>query len=404
MAKNKVSLYEKKIEALLTRGVDEAIEEEHLRKRLLKGCKLRVKFGIDPTGSELHLGHVVPLRKLRQFQKLGHQIIFLIGDYTAKVGDPSGRSETRKILTDKEIKENMKDYSRQAGKILDMGKVEVRYNSEWFDNKGAMFLFELTSKFTLARVIERDDFKKRIKDDIDVSVLEILYPLMQGYDSVALEADVEIGGTDQKFNLLMGRRVQRKYGQKEQDIVTVPLIEGTDGVRKMSKSFGNYIGVTEKPKEIYGKTMSIPDSLIWKYYKLLTDVRLDRINKMKKDVKAGDVNPRDVKAELASEVVTLFYNKKEAEKAGKEFDKMFRDKEVPEDVDEVKMPSVKCKILDIIVKAKLVASKSEGRRMVEQGGVKIDGKKVSDWDREVKIKDGMVVQVGKRRFARIKIK
>jgi len=251
-----------RIEELLSRGVDEVIDKEHLRKRLLCGRRLRVKFGIDPTGSDLHLGHVVPLRKFRHFQNLGHQVIFLIGDFTAMIGDPSGRSEARKMLTEKDIKENMKDYIRQAGKILDFKKIEVRYNSEWYNKKGAMFLFELTSAVTVARAMERDDFQKRMKDDVDVSVLELIYPLMQGYDSVALEADVELGGRDQKFNLLMGRRVQRRYGAPEQDIMTVPLLEGTDGVRKMSKTYGNYIGINENAREIYGKTMSIPDSLM----------------------------------------------------------------------------------------------------------------------------------------------
>ena len=406
-----------KIEELLTRGVDEAIEEEHLRKALLSGKQLRIKFGIDPTASDLHLGHVVVLRKLKQFQDLGHQVIFLIGDFTAMIGDPSGRSETRKMLTEKEIKENMKDYIRQAGKILDFGKIEVRYNNEWYKKKGAMFLFELTSSVTIARAMERDDFKKRMKDDIDVSVLELIYPLMQGYDSVELKADVELGGRDQKFNLLMGRRVQRRYNVPEQDIMTVPLLEGMDGVKKMSKTYGNYIGLDEKPSEVYGKVMSVPDELMWKYYNLLSDVPLVEIKKMKEDIRFNELNPRDVKAKLAKEIVEMLHNEKEADRAGKEFDKVFKNKERPTEIQEVQVtsnnpPALSAgrqggeagkQVTNLLVELGLVLSKTEARRMVEQGGVKIDDKKIDDWKKEIKISNGMVVSVGKRRFARVRV-
>jgi len=381
-----------KIEEVLTRGVDEVINRQHLEKRLKSAEKLRIKFGIDPTGSELHLGHSVPFRKLRQFQDLGHKIIFLIGDYTATIGDPSGRFEARKPLAEKQIKDNMKDYISQAGKILNIKKVEIRYNSEWYKKKNALFLFDLTSRFTIARVMERDDFKKRIKEDVDISVLEILYPLMQGYDSVELKADVEIGGRDQKFNLLMGRKVQKRYGQPKQDIVMVPLLEGTDGVRKMSKSYNNYIGLTEFSGKMYGKIMSIPDSLISNYFKLLTDISLPKKSK---------INPRDAKARLAREIVAMYHSKKEAEKAEKEFNKVFKEKGLPTKIPGVKINRKKINILDLLVKAKLVSSKAEAKRLILQKGVKINSKIQEDWKAIIETKKDLVIQVGKRRFAKI---
>lgn len=389
------------IQELLTRGVDEIIERPHLEERLQSGEKLRVKFGIDPTSPYLHLGHSVPLRKLRQFQEMGHQVILLIGDYTAKIGDPSGRSEMRPMLTDADIKKNMKTYAKQASLILDMKRVEVRHNSEWYDKKGAAFLFELTSKFTVARILERDDFKKRIKEDVDVSMLEILYPLLQGYDSVALEADVEIGGTDQKFNLLMGRKVQKRYGMKEQDIMTVPLLEGLDGVQKMSKSLGNFVGLTEEADSMYGKIMSVPDALIVKYCTLLTHIPLDDIEKMKPDIRSGRLNPRDAKMRLAREIVTLYHSAKDASAAEENFVRMFQKHEAPEQVPECKVKSVKCKIADLLVETKLAASKSEARRLVEQKGVKVDERVVEDPDAVIEIsKKGVLIQKGKRHFVR----
>lgn len=389
------------IQEFLTRGVDEIIERPHLEERLQSGEKLRVKFGIDPTSPYLHLGHSVPLRKLRQFQELGHQVILLIGDYTAKIGDPSGRSETRPMLTDADIKKNMKTYAKQASLILDMKRVEVRHNGEWYDKKGAAFLFELTSKFTVARILERDDFKKRIKEDVDISMLEILYPLLQGYDSVALEADVEIGGTDQKFNLLMGRKVQKRYGMKEQDIITVPLLEGLDGVQKMSKSLGNFVGLTEEEDSMYGKIMSVPDALIVKYCTLLTHVPLDDIEKMKPDLRNGRLNPRDAKMRLAREIVALYHSEKSARAAEENFVRMFQKHEVPREVAGVRFQEPAVSILDVLVRTKLASSKSEARRLVGQKGVKVDGRVVEDPDEVIEIpKDGVLIQKGKRHFVR----
>jgi len=390
-----------KIEQLLNRGVDEVINKKHLEKRLKSGEKLRVKFGIDPTAPELHLGHSIPLRKLKQFQDLGHKVIFLIGDFTAKIGDPSGRMERRKPLSEKQIKNNMKDYVKQTSKVLDIKKVEIRYNSEWYKKKKADFLMDLTSRFTYARVIERDDFKRRIKEDIDVSMLELIYPLLQGYDSVELEADVEIGGRDQKFNLLMGRKVQKKYGQPQQDIVTVPLLEGTDGIRKMSKSYRNYIGLIEPPEKMYGKIMSIPDSIIWKYFNLLTDISLKKIEDMREKVNMRLLSSKDLKARLAKEVVSFYHSKKAAQEAGKEFKRIFKEKKLPTKIPEIRIKGKKINILDLLIKTKLVSSKSEAKRLILQKGVKIDGKVQKDWKVIIEIKKGTIIQVGKRKFARI---
>jgi tyrosyl-tRNA synthetase len=395
---------EAKIEEILTRGTDEAIELEHLKKRLLGGESLRVKFGIDPTSPDLHLGHTVPLKKLKQFQDLGHQVILLIGDYTAKIGDPSGRSETRKILTDEEIAENMKDYQEQASKILNMQKVEVRYNGEWYKNKGAAFLFELTSKITVARAIERDDFKKRLREDVDVSVLEVIYPLMQGYDSVELDADVEIGGTDQKFNLLMGRKIQRRYGKKEQDVITVPLLEGIDGVNKMSKSLGNYIGITEEESSMFSKVMSIPDALIIKYFRLLTDTPEEVIRKIQDDMRTAVLNPRDAKLCLAHDIVKIYHGEEKALAAQKYFVNTFSKKETPEKVLEILVESENIKLTEFLVQSRQAKSLSDARRKIEQGGVEVDGKKIIDWqlvlDKEY---DGKVFKIGKFGFVKARL-
>lgn len=378
-----------KITQLLSCGVEEAIEKDHLEKLLRAGEKLRVKFGIDPTASDLHLGHTVPLRKLRQFQDLGHYIILIIGDSTAVIGDPSGRSEARKMLTKGEIKQNMKNYQKQAGKILDMKKVEVRHNSEWYDKLGFEFLFDLTSKFTVARIIERDDFKKRMKDDIDVSMLEIIYPLLQGYDSVEVKADVEIGGTDQKFNLLTGRKVQRRYGKREQDIITVPLLEGLDGEKKMSKSLGNYIGIAESADSQYGKIMSIPDKLLPQYFELLTDLRFDEKE-----------NPRDAKMRLAYEIAKIYHNEKEAEKAQENFVKLFQKKEIPEDILEIKAKKEE-NLGELLVKKNIISSKNEFRRLVKSRAVDIDGEAISDIN--YLIKKTIIVKIGKKKFIKIKM-
>lgn len=391
----------KKIEILLAQGIEEIIEQKSLEKKLKSGRVLRVKFGIDPTTPDLHLGHYIVLKKLKEFQDLGHTVIFLIGDYTGRIGDPSGRSEIRQMLSKEELEKNERDYIKQASKVLNIKKVEVRHNSEWYNKKGTEFLVELSSKFTVARLMERDDFKKRMENNLDISALELLYPLLQGYDSVELKADVEIGGTDQKFNLLTGRKVQKRHNQPEQDIITVPLLEGTDGRKKMSKSYNNYIAFKDSPKEMFGKIMSLPDALIWKYYKLITDIPIAKIEQMKKNVQLHTVNPRDLKANLAKKIVKIFYNAKETDNAEAEFNKQFREKKVPEDIKEKRLDVRSGRLDELLVKVGLVPSKSEARRMIEQGAVKINQKKITS-NKEIRIKSGMVLQVGKRKFIRIK--
>lgn len=392
------------IKELLTRGVDEVIVKKHLEKRLKAGEKLRIKFGIDPTSPDIHLGHTVPLRKLKQFQDLDHKIVLIIGDFTATIGDPSARTEARRPLTREKVKEYMSTYLDQIAKILDMRKTEIHYNSEWYDKKGALFLYELASKVTVQRILERDDFQNRLKQDRDISVLETLYPLLQGYDSVEIKADLEIGGTDQKFNMLMGRRIQKRYGLPKQDIMTLWILEGIDGVHKMSKSLGNYIGITEPPSQMYGKIMSIPDDLIVKYFRLLTDVPDKELDKMKKDLRrpqAVGVNPRDLKARLAREIVTIYHSKKAALRAEKEFERVFKERGKPSKIKSYKLEVKSWKLPDLLLKLKLVTSKSEARRLIIQGGVKIDDKIIKDWQQKISLKDGTIVQVGRRKFAKI---
>ncbi|MEK7575775.1 MAG: tyrosine--tRNA ligase [Patescibacteria group bacterium] len=389
---------EDKIEQLLTKGVAEVIEKKHLEKRLMAGEKLRVKFGVDPTASDLHLGHTVALRKLKQFQDSDHQVIFLIGDFTAAIGDPSGRSEARKPLSKEKIKENMKTYQKQAGKILDMKKLEVRHNSEWYDKLGAEFIFEITSKFTVARIMERDDFKRRIKEDIDISMLEIIYPLLQGYDSVELEADVEIGGTDQKFNLLTGRKVQRRYGKLEQDIITVPLLEGTDGIRKMSKTFSNIIGINENLNDMFNKIMSIPDSIMMKYFTLLTDVSKEELKAIKEKMKLLSLNPRDAKMRLAYEIVKNYHGEKETDKAQENFIKIFQKKEIPDNISEIKTKKGK-ELLDIFIENKIISSKSEFRRLMKEGAIDVDGKNIKN--AHYVIEKEVIIKIGKKKFVKI---
>lgn len=393
----KVLTDEKTINELLTRGVSEAIEKESLKKKLESGKKLRIKFGIDPTGSQLHIGHAVPLQKLRQFQKAGHQVILLIGDYTAMIGDPSGRNETRPPLTPEQVKKNMETYVQQASKVIDINNIELRHNSEWFGKPDSARLFmELSSKITVARVLERDDFQKRLAEGNDIAMQEIMYPLLQGYDSVALRADVELGGTDQKFNLLMGRKLQKKYDQAEQDIITVPILEGLDGEKKMSKTYGNFIGLTDKPEEMFGKIMSIPDTLILKYFELATDVTMAEIEKYKEEMKNG-ANPRDYKIKLGQSLVKMYYNEEEAKKAQEYFINTFAKKEIPTDIPEI-TPS-KYDIITVLVESKICKSTSEARQNITQGGVKVNEEKVMDIKTEVK--KGDIVQKGSRFFVKI---
>jgi tyrosyl-tRNA synthetase len=372
------------IESLLTRGVEEVIVKEHLEERIKKGDKLRVKFGIDPTAPDLHLGHTVPLRKLRQFQDAGHKAVLIIGDFTAMIGDPSGRSEERKSLTKKEVKQNLKKYLKQAGKVLNLRKAEVHYNSKWLGKKVPLIM-EIARAGTINQVEQRAEFKKRLEEGGSVTLLEALYPLLQGYDSVEVKADLEIGGTDQKFNLLMGRQAQKHFGMAEQDIMTLPLLEGTDGVKKMSKSAGNYIALDAEPDDMFGKIMRIPDNLIDKYYTLLTS--LERTTS----------DPREAKLELAKIIVGMYHGEKVGAKARENFIKVFSEKQKPTDMPH--HPHFAGKpILDAVSTANITSSRSEARRLIEQGAVRINDKKVTD-PNEV-LPSGAVVQVGPRHFFR----
>jgi len=359
---------------------------------------LRIKLGLDPTAPDIHLGHTVVLNKLRQLQDLGHTVIFLIGDFTSMIGDPSGRNATRPPLTKEEIAVNAETYYKQASLVLDPAKTEVRYNSEWCDPLGARGMIQLAAKYTVARMLERDDFTKRYKGGIPISVHEFLYPLMQGYDSVALKSDLELGGTDQKFNLLVGRELQKEYGQEAQCILTMPLLVGTDGVDKMSKSKNNYIGISEAPNEMFGKLMSISDELMWSYFTLLSFKPLADIAKMKEEVLAGR-NPRDFKVALGQEIVARFHNASAAEKSLEDFNHRAKGG-VPDDIPEVMLTGAPLGIGQLLKQANLVPSTSEAMRNLDQGGVKIDGTTVSD--KSLKVDAGtFVVQVGKRRFAKI---
>ncbi len=387
-----------KIDELFGRGVAGVVVKKHLHDRIQSGHKLRVKLGVDPTAAKLHLGHTVVLRKLKQFQNLGHIVIFLVGDFTARIGDPSDKLSARKPLTEEEIKKNVRNYRQQVGKVLDMDKAEFRYNSEWHNNMDFAELFQLTSLFTVNQMLERDMFQERMKKKKPLWVHEMLYPILQGYDSVALQADVELGGTDQTFNVLAARTIQPYYHQWPQDIMTVELIEGTDGKEKMSMSLDNSIDLTDSAEEMFGKVMSIPDSLIIKYFTLLTDVPLAEVKAFEEGMQKGD-NPRDYKAQLGKEIVTMYHSKKAAIEAEKVFERTFKEKKIPE-----KIPTYTLKkagsfgIVDIVMETKLAPSKSEARRLVEQGGVRVDSKQVKKWDEKVGVKKGTVLRAGKRKF------
>jgi tyrosyl-tRNA synthetase len=382
---------DKKVEELLTRGVVETIETKHLRNTLTSGKKLRVKLGIDPTSPDLHLGHTVALRKLRQFQDLGHTAIFLIGDFTARIGDPSGRSDIRKVLSEQEIESNAKHYLDFAAKVIDVKRAEVRRNSEWYGKDGLETLFTVARGVTVQQVMKREDFEKRIAAGSDVSFLESLYPLLQGYDSVALKADVELGGADQKLNLLMGRRIQRFYGIPEQDIVMMPLIEGTDGERKMSKSYGNSIALTDGPFEMFSKTMTIADTLLQKYFETLTDADAPK-----------NVNPREAKLALAHELVRAYHSPAEANAAQERWVKTFSEKSVPEEAPELAVPK-HITVLDLVTKAAEV-SKTEARRLMKQNAVDLDGVILTNPDASPAIKPGSLLRVGKHRFWKMAVR
>ena len=384
----------------IRRGAEELIVEEELAKKLASGRRLRVKLGLDPTAPDLHLGHTVVINKLRDFQNLGHQVQFLIGDFTGMIGDPTGKNQTRPPLTREEIESNAQTYRQQVFKILDPDKTQILFNSEWSDQLGAEGIIRLAARYTVARLLERDDFSKRMKNSQPIALHELLYPLMQGYDSVAMKADVELGGTDQKFNLLVGRELQKQYGQEPQCILTMPLLEGLDGKEKMSKSLGNYVGIAEPPREIFGKLMSISDELMWRYIELLSFESLAMVREWKKE------HPRDVKARFAREIVARFHGAAAAERAQAEFESRFREGEMPDEMPEVtvKAPEGGILVAQLLKQAGLTPSTSEAQRMIEQGGVKFDGERVSDKALKVPAGRTVVAQVGKRKFARITLK
>ncbi len=387
---------------IIKRGVDELLIEAEFAQKLAasekSGKPLRIKLGLDPTAPDLHLGHTVVLNKMRQLQDLGHTVIFLIGDFTSMIGDPSGRNITRPPLTREQIEQNAKTYFAQASLVLDPARTEIRYNSEWCDQLGARGMIELSSRYTVARILEREDFSKRFKAGTPISVHELLYPLMQGYDSVALKSDLEIGGTDQKFNLLVGRELQKDYGQPQQCILTMPLLEGLDGVEKMSKSKGNYIGITEPGNTMFAKVMSISDVMMWRYYELLSFRPMAEIEKFKQDIEGGR-NPRDFKVLLAQEIVERFHSRQAAEDALADFDHRARGG-IPDEIPEVALSGAPLGIGQLLKQANLCPSSSEALRMVEQGGVRMDGVTISD--KGLKVDAGsFVLQVGKRKFARV---
>ncbi len=387
----------------IKRGAVELVDEEELVAKLKKGRPLRVKAGFDPTAPDLHLGHTVVMQKLRQFQDLGHQIVFLIGDFTSLIGDPSGRNAARPPLSPEQIQVNLKTYVDQARKILDMDKAELRFNSEWLGKLDFRGVIGLASHYNVARMLERDDFRSRVGAGESLGVHEFLYPLMQGYDSVAVESDVELGGTDQIFNLLVGRDIQRAYGQEPQVVLTMPLLVGTDGVQKMSKSYGNYVGIGEPPRDMFGKIMSISDELMWTYYELLSDLTLEEIDKLKEEVVLGRLHPKMAKESLAMELIERFHSEKDAEGARDEFERVFAKKQLPDEIARKKLAAsgAEKSLVDAIVEAGLTASKSEARRMIQQGGVKLDGERVGDINARIRTDRESLLQVGKRGFARV---
>jgi tyrosyl-tRNA synthetase len=390
---------------ILHRGVAEIVPAEDLRAKLQQslatGRPLRVKLGLDPTAPDIHLGHTVVLQKLRQFQDLGHQVIIIIGDFTGKIGDPTGKTETRRQLTEAEVQANAATYKEQIFKILLPDRTEVTFNSRWLGRLTFAGVIELAAKTTVARMLEREDFSRRYQENRPISVHEFFYPLMQGYDSVALEADVELGGTDQKFNLLMGRQLQREYGQEPQVAMMMPILPGLDGVQKMSKSLGNYIGVSEAPAEMYGKTMSLPDELMLTYFELVTAVPLEELEAIREGLAAGSLHPRDTKMRLAREIVTLYHGAAAARAAEREFRQVFQQGDLPEEMPEVRINAARVWLPRLMVQANLAPSTSEARRLISQGAVKLDGERLADPDVEIGIRDGAVIQAGKRKFARL---
>ena len=398
---------------IIKRGTEEIISEEELIKKIEKSRKekrpLRIKQGFDPNAPDIHLGHSVGLRKMRQFQDLGHDIYFLIGDFTGMIGDPSGKTVTRKQLTEEEVKKNAETYKKQVFKILKPEKTKVVFNSHWLGKLSFSEVLKVCSKYTVARMLERDDFSNRYKEGKPIGIHEFMYPLMQGYDSVAIQADIELGGTDQKFNLLVGRDIQREYNQEPQVIITLPLLEGTDGIEKMSKSLNNYIGIDESPQEMYGKVMSVPDNLMVRYFELVTDVSLDEINKIKIGLENNDLHPRDVKKRLAREIVKLYHRQSAAITAEEEFEKVFKNKLYPEEIKELEIKKDILKdgkrgIVNLVKDSEILGSTGEAIRMVRQGGVRVNGEKISDPHIDLTVKDGMIIKIGRLNFVKLVIK
>ncbi len=387
------------------RGTNQLLVEnewiEKLKRSETTGKPLRIKLGLDPTAPDIHLGHTVVLNKMRQLQNLGHHVIFLIGDFTSLIGDPSGRNVTRPPLTPEQVKHNAQTYFEQAALVLDPNKTEIRYNSEWSTPLGAAGMIKLASKATVARMLEREDFTKRYKGGIPIAIHELLYPLMQGYDSVALQSDLELGGTDQTFNLLMGRELQKEYGQEPQCILTMPLLEGLDGVEKMSKSKNNYIGISESPTEMFGKLMSISDTLMWRYFELLSFLPMNEITVLKQATEQGK-NPRDVKVQLAKEIVSRFHSSNAAQGAEDEFNARFRNKELPSDMPTIQLTGTPLLIAQVLKQAQLAPSTSEANRLIEQGGVRVNNEKVSDKGLSLTAGE-YIIQAGKRKFAKVVI-
>ncbi len=391
---------------LIKKGAEEIITEQELIDKIKRKKIIKVKAGFDPTAPDLHLGHTVLIQKLKHFQDCGHEVYFLIGDFTGMIGDPSGRSETRKPLTEEEVKKNAETYKEQIFKILDEKKTKIVFNSHWLGKLTAVDIIKLCSKYTVARMLERDDFANRFKNNIPIAIHEFIYPLLQGYDSVALEADIELGGTDQKFNLLVGRHLQRYYGQEPQCILTMPILEGLDGKQKMSKSLGNYIGINEPPNEMYGKLMSISDELMIRYYELLSDISYEDFIKLKEGIKNGTIHPMDAKKKLAFEIVSRFHGYSKAKEAEEYFIKVFSKKEIPVDeipTIEVNINSDKIWICQLLKDTKMASSTSEARRLIKQGALKIDGEKITNESLELEKGFEGVIKLGKKRIKKVKI-
>ena len=400
----KIITEEDKIEEILSRGAEDIIDRDNLKKKLMSGHQLNIKFGIDPTGPLIHLGRATILMKLRDFQDLGHKITLIIGDFTALIGDASDKDSTRKPKTEAEIKENLKDYLRQIGMILDLKKVDVRHNKDWFGKMKAEEIIKLAMNFTAQQMIQRRNFKERWDNDKPIGVHELLYPLLQGYDSVVIKSDLEIGGFDQLFNLKAGRELQRVFKQEPQDVMTLRMIYGLDG-RKMSTSWGNVINILDEPKDMFGKLMSLRDELIVEYFESCTRVPMLQINEFKNSLETKIINPKEVKKILAKEIISIFHGTKKADEAEKEFEQVFEDKKLPSEIEEVKIEEEKMNVQDFLVKLGLASSKGEAKRLIEQGGVRLirndNTQEISDWQTEIQVQKGSIIQVGKRNFRKI---